>query len=373
LSRALVSRPFAFTPLQVKLWLLACNRLDYQKGAGPMISAAQWFRQAEPLVYATRADGIETVQGGHFVVVDAEHGGVVDSAGLPELPAFPRSSAKLVQALPLVESGAADAFTLSTQHLALSCASHFGEPGHDELVRDWLEIIGCTPDDLACGPDFPAHPDARIAMISSGADRSTTIHNCSGKHSGFLTLCRHKGWATAGYSDPDHPSQKLYARNLLALSGAAEADVIWGVDGCTLPTPALPMIDMARAMASYSQPHTGTARGQAQTRLLDAIGAHPWYIAGTDHFSVALAAQTGGRIIAKGGADGYYIAVIRDKGWGLTLKMLDGISDVQDAALYAVLLRLGLLSEDEQNALSPIALRPIHNSRGDVVGQRWVV
>ena len=103
-----------------------------------MISAAHWFQKAEPLVYATRADGIETVQGGHFVVVDGENGAVVAQAGVPDLPAFPRSSAKLIQGLPLVESGAASAYDLSAAHLSVACASHFGEQGHVDLVRSWL-------------------------------------------------------------------------------------------------------------------------------------------------------------------------------------------------------------------------------------------
>lgn len=335
-----------------------------------MINAAQWFQRAEPLVFATRADSIETVQGGHFVAVEAETGAVVHQAGMPELPAFPRSSAKLIQGLPLVESGAADAFALSDVHLALACASHFGEPGHVAVVQSWLQHIDCTAEDLVCGPDWPLHPEARLEAIRAGTPKASTIHNCSGKHSGFLTLCRHQGWSVEGYDDPNHPSQRLYARNLLALSGAAEADVQWGIDGCALPTPALPLIDMARALSRYSRPDLATARGQAQTRLLDAIAAHPWYIAGTGHFSVALARETKGRIVAKGGADGYYAVVVRDKGWGLALKTLDGVSDIQDAALFAVLKRLALLSEDETRLLEPVALKPILNSRGVTVGQR---
>lgn len=335
-----------------------------------MISASQWFQRAEPLVYATRADGIETVQGGHFVVVDAESSAVVHQAGVPELPVYPRSSAKLIQGLPLVESGAADAYALSDVHLSLACASHFGEAGHVDVVAGWLDHIGCTAEDLVCGPDWPLHPDARVDVIRSGAPKSSLIHNCSGKHSGFLTVCRHEGWSVQGYDDPDHPSQRLYARNLLELSGAAEADVTWGIDGCALPTPALPMVDMARALSTYSRPDMATRRGQAQIRLLDAIAAHPWYLAGTGHFSVALAQQTRGRIIAKGGADGYYAVVIRDRGWGMALKTLDGVSDIQDAALFAVLSRLGLLSDDEVQALKPVALKPILNSRNCVVGER---
>jgi len=338
-----------------------------------MYSAAQWFQKAEPLVYATRADGVETVHGGHYVVVEAETGAVMHQAGVPELSVYPRSSAKFIQGLPLVETGAADAFALSGVHLSLACASHFGEPGHVEVVQSWLTHIGCKAEDLVCGPDWPLHPDAREDVIRAGSPKSSLIHNCSGKHSGFLTVCRHQGWSVEGYEQPDHPSQQLYARNLLELSGAAEADVLWGIDGCALPTPALPMIDMARALSTYSRPDLATGRGQAQTRLLNAIAAHPWYLAGTGHFSVALAQETGGRIIAKGGADGYYAVVIRDRGWGMTLKTLDGVSEIQDAALFAVLTRLGLLTDEEQQALASVALKPIRNSRGAIVGQRHAI
>ena len=339
----------------------------------PMISAADWFRSAEPLTFTTRADGVETVQGGHFAVVEAESGALVAQAGRIDLPAFPRSSLKFIQALPLVESGAADAFNLSPSHLTLACASHYAEEGHVALVEQWLADIGCEDADLACGPAFPWREADREATIRAGGVRRSIFHNCSGKHSGFLTVCRHEGWEIVGYDQRDHPAQQRYEANLLALSGAAAADVRWGVDGCALPTPALPLVDMARAMASFAHPKTETARGQAQARLLDAVAEAPWYLAGTDHFSVALATVTRGRIVGKIGADGYYAVAIRDRGWGLALKTLDGSLDVVDAALFSVLQRLGVLSDDEVTALSPVALKPVKNSWGASVGQRHVV
>jgi len=338
-----------------------------------MIEAAQWFRQAEALTYTTRADGIETVHGGHFCVVDGETGAVMHSAGIPELPVFPRSSLKFIQALPLVESGAADAFALSETHLALSCASHYGEAGHATLVQSWLSTIGCNPSDLVCGHAWPWRADDRESYIRQGHDKAPELHNCSGKHSGFLTVCRHQGWTVKDYDSPDHPAQALFKSNLLALSGCAEADLAWGVDGCALPTPSLPMVDMARALASFSRPKLNTVRGQAQQRLLDAIAAQPWYLAGTDDLASALAHVTQGRIIGKIGADGYYAIVVRDKGWGLAIKTLDGSLTVVDAALFAILCRLGLLSDAEKAILEPLALKPVTNSRGDVIGRRFAL
>ena len=338
-----------------------------------MTDPKHWFRAAEPLTYTTRADELETVHGGHCSVVDGATGREVLSLGDPSLTAFPRSSLKFIQGLAMVETGAADAFALDQRHLSLGCASHFGETGHVELVRSWLRHIKCEESDLVCGPAFPMLEGDRDAAVAAGQAKSRSHHNCSGKHTGFLTVCQHQGWTTEDYDDPAHPSQRRFQGVLAELTGLEQSDIGWGIDGCALPTATLPVTSMARALASFAVAQNDTARGQAQLRLLDAVAAQPWYLAGTADFAPELARVTQGRIVAKGGADGYFVAAIRDKGWGLALKTLDGSTVVVAAALYGVLNRLNLLSEDEKTALAPFALKPVLNSSGTEVGHWYTV
>ena len=336
-------------------------------------SASHWYTSAEPLTYGLRDEGLETVHAGHGAVVDAATGAVILRVGDPTHSAFPRSSLKFIQALGLVETGAADHFDLGKRHLALSCASHHGEALHVETVLAWLDRIGCVPDELVCGPARPKLAADCDRLAVQGQPPAREIHNCSGKHTGFLTLCQHQSWSTDSYHHRDHPAQQRFEAALVSLSGCSPNDLIWGVDGCGLPTPSLPVEAMARAMAGYAAPDIGTLRGQAQTRLVEAVAAETWFIAGTDDFSVALARETGGRIVAKVGAAGYFMAVIRDRGWGLALKTLDGSMDVATGGLFTMLQRLKLLSEPEADALRPVALPPERNSRGEQVGQRFAI
>ena len=335
--------------------------------------AADWFTSAEPLTFSLRDEGLETVHAGHGAVVDSRDGQVVLSVGDPTQSAFPRSSLKFIQALGLVESGAADHFALGAAQLALSCASHHGEALHVETVLRWLAQIGCHTDELVCGPARPKLDADRERRAVQGAAPAREVHNCSGKHTGFLTLCQYQGWSRTNYHHRDHPAQQYFEDALLSLSGCSANDLIWGVDGCGLPTPSLPVEAMARAMAGYATPDASTVRGQAQARLVKAVVEEPWYIAGTDDFSVALARETRGRIVAKVGAAGYFMAVIRDRGWGLALKMLDGSMDVAAGGLFTMLQRLHLLSEDESQALRSFALPIPRNSQGEPVGHRHAI
>ena len=316
-----------------------------------------------------RGPAVESVHFGTVAVANAD-GEVIYGWGNTGIVTFPRSSLKPIQAIALVETGAADTYGLKPEDLALACASHRGEPIHTARVAAWLDRLGLAENNLACGPDYPSDQDTAAELIRDGIEPSRIFHNCSGKHCGYLTVARHLGWPVEGYNDPSHPTQQLYLDIFSDLLRGDAHALPLGVDGCTLPAPALSMADMARCMARYAAARTGADnRGDAIRRLQGAMRAHPRLVAGTGQPNVRLSEATGGRIIMKGGAEGYLVAFIPDQELGIALKVADGNSRARTVALLAVLRELKLLDDGEAAALAGIAEVPVHNSAGAVVGR----
>jgi L-asparaginase II len=308
----------------------------------------------------------ESVHRGAFAVSDAK-GGLRLSAGDVERPIFPRSSLKPVQAVPLIESGAADAFGVSDEELALACASHSGESMHTTRVAAWQERIGCSVADLACGPHRPVHEKTATEMIANG-ERWTSLHNnCSGKHTGFMTLARHLGAPVKGYQLVDHPSQRQVETTLKEMAGVS-GDMPYGVDGCTVPNFALPLKALARAMAQFADPSGLTpSRREAAKRVVRAMTAHPELVAGTGRTCTNLMRQSRG-IIVKTGAEGVYIAIMPELGLGAALKIDDGASRAAESAIAALLITLGAVPDE--GVAAALARAHVPNTRGVPVGER---
>ncbi len=204
---------------------------------------------APVLVELVRGDLVESRHRGAFAVVDAA-GKMVASAGDIERPVYARSAVKPLQALPLVESGAADRFGLGVEELALACASHAGTPLHVAKVASFLARAGLAAADLECGGHLPTDLASAQALIRAGEAPSPLHNNCSGKHAGFLATARHLGEAIRGYIEFDHPVQQ---RVLAAMGGMTGLDLTRaprGRDGCGIPT-----------IASRSPPSPGRWRG----------------------------------------------------------------------------------------------------------------
>ncbi len=310
------------------------------------------------LVEITRGPLVESIHRGSIAIADAE--GVIRFAlGDIQSPVYPRSSLKPIQALPLVESGAAEAFGLSDEDVALACASHSGEPMHTERVAAWLERIGCSERDLACGPQPPRYEPALEAMIRRG-DKPTRLHNnCSGKHTGFLTVARHWNIATAGYERIDHPVQQAVATLLRELSGVDELP--WGVDGCAAPNFALPLGGFARALAKLAGGRTLGA-----VRILRSMVAHPELVGGTGRACTVLMRAAAGRAAVKTGAEGVYAGIVPERGLGIALKIEDGATRAAETAIAAILDKLGVLGDGAREFLNA----PVLNTRGATVGER---
>jgi L-asparaginase II len=319
------------------------------------------------LVEVTRGDLVESVHRGAIAIVDAD-GKILFATGDVDEVVYPRSSLKPIQALPLVESGAAEAFGVSDEEMALACASHSGEPMHTSRVAAWLERIGLSEHDLACGPHAVRYEPVWEAMVKRG-EHPTRIHNnCSGKHTGFLTVARHWDVATGGYERHDYPVQQAVAKALGELSGET-GTLPWGIDGCAAPNFALPLAAFARALAKLAAPQTLAApRAHAAERILRSMIAHPELVAGTGRACTILMRACSGRAALKTGAEGVFAAMIPERGLGIALKIDDGAGRAAETTIACLLDRLGLLGDDK--AAREIIRAPVINTRGTIVGER---
>jgi L-asparaginase II len=321
------------------------------------------------LVEVTRGPLVESIHRGSIAIADAE-GRIVLALGDLEMPVYPRSSLKPIQALPLVESGAAEAFGLGDEEIALACASHSGEPMHTTRVAAWLGRIGCTEADLACGAHASRYEPVAEEMIRRG-ERPTRVHNnCSGKHTGFLTVARHWDIATHGYELHDHPVQRAVAKALAALAGVA-GDMPWGIDGCAAPNFAVPLGAQAKAFAKFAAPHKLPAdRSKACRRIVHAMITHPELVSGTGRACAILMRSAKGRAAVKTGAEGFFAGMIPERGLGIALKIDDGAGRAAETVMAAILDKLGLLGDDR--AAREILRAPVLNTRGAAVGERRV-
>lgn len=329
------------------------------------------------LVEALRGPTVESFHRGAVAVVD-DRGRVVWSCGDIERAIFPRSAVKLLQALPLITSGAADQLNLGAAELALACASHGGEAAHCRTAASMLAKAGVDHTVLECGAHWPYHEASQRDMARQGQEPTTLNNNCSGKHSGFVCV----GCATSGlkgpalfdfmrgYVEPEHPVMRQVSA---ALSRATDHSLVaapMGVDGCSIPTYAIPLFNLALAFA-----RVGTGNGlppelaTAAQRLRAAIAAEPFMVAGSGRFDTTVMQRLGERVCCKIGAEGVYCASLPEKGWGVALKMDDGntarAAEVVMAALIEALLPL---SADDQAALHTLSQTTMRNWKGRVVG-----
>lgn len=309
---------------------------------------------AVPMLDVWRGGLLECSHLGHAVICDAK--GVVESWGNPGAVIFPRSSAKMIQALPLLETGAAAARGLTDAHLAFACASHQGAHLHVDMAERWIADLGLAETDLRCGAHEPSDLTERDRLIRAD-DRPCQLHNnCSGKHSGFLTVTQHLK-AGPEYVEIDHPLQKAIRAATEEVTGESIAG--WGVDGCSAPNFAMSVGGLARAMAQYAIARDGHgARESAMHRLTRAMAAHPELVAGEGRACTELMRAMQGRVALKGGAEGVYVAIVPENGLGIALKIVDGGSRGAEAAVAALLARIGVL-----DAAHPAAVKRMSSTQ----------
>lgn len=320
------------------------------------------------LCETTRGGVVESRHTGAVIAVDAR-GRVLLEAGDTARAVFPRSAVKAIQALPLVESGAADNYGFGDRELALACSSHNGEAGHVELAASMLAKAGLGEGDLECGVHWPLNT-AAAGDLSWNHARPTQLHNnCSGKHAGFLCTCAVEGDDPKGYVSTGHTAMVRVRKAMEEVTGARHDPARAGVDGCSIPTYAIPLGAMALGFARLA---TGEgfapARKRAAERLIAACMAEPWFVAGTGRFDTEIMQAVPGHVFAKTGAEGVYCAAIPKLGIGIALKIDDGAGRAAEVALAAALAKV-LRGGDKADTLRALSARTLTNWKGVQVGE----
>lgn len=336
----------------------------------PVLGAAsdKVGRPNPTLIEAVRGNSVESTHRGAFAVVDA-HGRVIISEGDTSAAIFPRSGIKPLQALALIETGAAKAFGLGHANIALACSSHNGEVTHTEIISNWLERIGCTPDDLVCGPSSPWADEAKEILIRSKQEASRLHDNCSGKHTGFLTIAKHLGYSTLGYNRGDHPVQQRVIGIIEQMAGMNLFDAEKGMDGCGIPTIAVPLGNLALAMARLGDPHDQPEeRQRACERIRNAMEMEPYLVAGKNRFCTRVIDALGQAALVKTGAEGVYCATLTNLGLGIAIKIDDGARRAAEAVMMRLLIKLDVVTENAMGKLLNLLEPTIFARTGDVVG-----
>ncbi len=318
------------------------------------------------VIEVTRGPVVESRHEGIAAVVKSD-GTVVASWGDIDAAILPRSANKPIQAMAFVESGAVERFGLGNEHIALSCASHSGEPRHVETVRAWLAKVGLGEGDLECGTHAPRLPQSVEALIRANAVPTAAYNNCSGKHSGFLTTAVQYGEPTKGYIKHGHPVQRRLRDVMTDLCGVDAHAFPYGVDGCGIPTLATPLKSLARAMASMAEPsRLSNKHAEAATRIRAAMNAEPFMVAGSGRFCTRINGALPGVAQVKTGAEGVFCAMLPTLGLGVAIKMWDGAGRAAEVAMAALLDHLGVLPADQRDE----TLHPaIKNVVGLLVGE----
>jgi len=320
------------------------------------------------VVEVLRGERVESRHSGAGAVFDAE-GGIVLEFGDIDRPVFPRSAVKALQALPLMESGAAEALNFTSAELALCCASHAGEPEHVALAAQILRKVGAGVDDLACGAHWPSGVAASRALARTGGEPTQLHNNCSGKHSGFLCAACHNGWALKGYETPAHPLQREIHAALEAMVGERLDESRRGTDGCSIPTYAISLRGLARGFARFgSGQGLAPARAKAAQRLREAVAAEPFYVGGSERFDTRLMSRLGARAFTKTGAEGVFCAALPSLGLGLAVKADDGAGRASEVMIAALIRRFLKLDAAESGRLDAFTNPQLRNWRGLHVG-----
>ena len=330
------------------------------------------------LVHALRGSAVESVHSGSLAIVDGD-GGLLLALGDVQRPIFPRSACKVLQALPLVASGAADALGLNDEELALACASHGGEPRHTATAAAMLARAGLDAAALECGTHWPSFDGALKALARSGTRPGALHNNCSGKHAGFVCLgclmARAAGRDPAefvrGYIQPGHPVMREISAALAAATGADLAHAPVGTDGCSIPTFALPLRQLAHGFARVA---TGIGlrddHARAARRLRQAVAAAPFFVAGSGRFDSRVMDRLGERVFCKVGAEGVYCAALPEQGLGVAIKIDDGNNArAAEVVMAAVIEARVRLDDAERGFMRGFSDAPLVNWNGVLVGR----
>jgi len=320
------------------------------------------------LVEVIRGDRVESWHSGTAVVVDGD-GATLLQIGDIDRSIYLRSTAKPLQALPLVASGAADRWSLTDAEIALACGSHAGEPLHVATAATMLQKAGRDASCLECGVHWPLGEEAARALAANGGTPSTLHNNCSGKHAGFVCLSCFRGVDPSGYVQPSHPAMLEVTAALAETTGVSLDDCRRGIDGCSIPTFAIPLRALATGFARLGTGHClSPSLSNAAMRIRSAVAANPLMAAGTGQFDTRIAALFGESVLCKCGAEGTAAAAIPSLGLGIAVKIDDGAGRAVEVAMVALLQKFLPTSITADDEFQSLAVRTLRNWNGVIVG-----
>lgn len=325
---------------------------------------------SELLINVTRGPIVESIHRGDIAVVDSK-GNLLYSKGDPYKVTFLRSALKPIQTLNVFLSGADRKFHFSHEEISLMCASHYGEDFHRRVVDSMLSKMGLDLGNLLCGANYSLRADYMREQIANHVKLTPANTDCSGKHSGMLAACLAKGYSIEGYNSTEHPVQKDIKREIAHICEYDEEKIIIGIDGCTVPVHAMPLYNAALGFAKLAKPDElqGEVRDACE-RIFTAMNKAPEMVAGTEGFCTELIKNTHGKLIGKIGAEGVYCIGLKEQGFGIALKIEDGnFNRAVSPAAMRCLEDLGILDEEELEALKPFRKSLIRNNVGTVVGE----
>jgi L-asparaginase II len=321
------------------------------------------------LVDVYRGGRIESSHHGHIAVVSSD-GKLLYSLGDPYRVTFARSSLKPIQAIPVVETGAADRYEFTEADLSLCCASHSGEAQHTDRVKAILGRAGMDQLSLQCGTHIPHAQEVYKKLIEEGKDLTPLYNNCSGKHSGMLVTAKHMGESLEDYYKPKHPVQQRIVNAISEMTEYPVKMIEMGTDGCGVPVHALPLERLAYAFARMAHPDSlGAERAGVANRITAAMMKFPEMVAGTDRFCTDFMKAAGGRLFGKGGAEAVYLIGDKETGIGIAVKIEDGAGRAAYPAALEAIRQLGLMNEEQLLQVKQHYQPVLKNARQEHVGE----
>ncbi len=322
-----------------------------------------------PLIHVTRGDVVESIHRGDLVVVNGE-GEVIYSLGNPQKVTYFRSAAKPIQAIHVITSGAAKNYNFTAKEIAVMCSSHYAEEWHIEIVQAILDKIGLNKHDILGGVSHSLNSSIAIQQAEAGIKVDERFNDCSGKQSGMLAVCMNNYFSISDYLNPIHPCQQSILANITTFCEVDKDSIQIGIDGCSAPVHAFPLINMAIGYRNLANPQKLSEELQnASNTIFASMISHPMMISGTGGFCTELIKHTNGKLIGKVGAEGVYCVGIKEKDIGIALKIESGSMAVIPPVIMRTLTDLGLLTEEETANLSRFIEMDNCNDVGTVVGK----
>lgn len=324
----------------------------------------------EPLAVVTRDNYIESIHYGFICVVNSS-GKILHHRGDYQTKIFFRSSAKPIQVIPLLQSGAAEALGFSNKEIAIACASHSGQKMHQETVEGILKKLQLNDTNLHCGVMTPYDEKESKRLLTEGKSPSVFHCSCSGKHSAMLALAKFHGYDIEDYEKISNPVQQEILKTISDFTDVNIDSIPLATDGCGIPIYLLPMHKIALSyakIATYAQDTNSPYHRSCKT-VFDSMNEFPEMVAGDGEFCTELMQVTKGKLIGKAGCEAVYCISVKERNLGICIKIIDGNERAVYPAVMELLRKLDILRPSEFNSLKHWHRQELKNNLGEIIGE----